>query len=214
MMYFMDSKTFRDVYLMHESDKDILKAQYVLISTHIGTSDSLDNVVNATSFLFPSPHVYASLDDEDFEDRYYEQLEDNITFIAQLVQASIKDKFNIIFLSSKSESKSNLLKYLRNFIFLKFEYPCYDYKRYVEGGIKLLKYNKNKILKKCEKIITEASDKRHENNWLSPKGREANMKEYKSLSKKELRKILELRDIYVDENASKHQMLDLINTFS
>ena len=212
MIYWMNSKTFRDSFLMREDDKDILKSQYVLVSTHIGYSDSLENVINATSILFPSPEVFGHLDWDMYEDDYFKQLEKNKTFFAQLIKGSIQEKFNIVFLCSKSESKFKYMQYISEFIRLEFDYPCYDYKKFVDDGL-LYKYNKDKVLKKCEKLIKIATDKRRELNSKTKEGRKENKKELKQMKKKELIKLMKDKGIYTN-GLDKDDMVEMLSTFT
>ena len=113
MMFYMNSKTFQNYFLTNETDKNILKAQYVLVSTRIRKRNSLDNIVNAY-VLFPDARVCSAVSNEELRERYFKQLDDNETLLASLVLGSIEEKYNIIFMCTKLEDKINFLKYLKS----------------------------------------------------------------------------------------------------
>lgn len=209
MMYYLNSKTFQNYFLVNERDKDILNAQYVIISTRITVRDKNNDNIVLANMLFPDAYVCESLTDEDFEDRYMEQLDDNKVFIATLIEGSIKEKFNIIFICTKNEWKLHYLEYISNYIYLKFKYPVYDYKYYCTG-CKLLRYNKRKIIKKCDKILKKAQEHEAEQMHNTDKGRKVLMKSYYKMSDNELKDILKENDMY-KKNMKRQDMLDIIS---
>ena len=103
-------------------------------------------------------------------------------------------------------------KYLSEYIFMEFGYPVYEYKEYSSGKYELISYNKDKVLKKCNKALKEAKEKRKERLLESENGRKALAKDYKSMSKKKLKKILKDRNLYT-ENMSKSEMIDTLKIF-
>lgn len=211
MFYHLNSKVFFDEFLVHESDNDILKAQYVIVSHRIRLRDRNDNMISGTNLLFPNPNVLSVLTDEELEEKYYNQLMGCKPFIATLIKGSIEKKYNIIFLCSKKEDRIGYLEMFSNFVYMEFGYPCYEYSKYRSGASYLLKYNKDKILKKCNKILQETR-KNYENKEIA-NGQIGNiMKEYKDMSKKELKKNLVKRGLYTD-GMSKKEMLDTIELF-
>ena len=127
MMFWMNSKTFQDDFLSNERDKDILNAQYVLVSTRIRKGDGkYKNIIAASTTLYPNNSALMKLTEDDIRTEYFEQLDENRGLLATLILGSIEKKYNIIFLCTKNESKLKYLKYLSEYVFMEFDYPIYD----------------------------------------------------------------------------------------
>ena len=213
MLYYMHSKTFFEEFLNNETDRDILKAQYVCVSTHIRRRDAnIENVVCLNNILYPGSRVLDKGGFEDMRDSYHEQLSEEATpLIAELIRGSIEENHNIIFLCTKKEWKLKYLKWLAEYIMMEFEYPVYNYHKYIQG-CPLLEYNKSKVLKKVKSISEDAKKKLYDVQRTSKKGRKIILEEYKSMSKKELKKICIKEEIYYD-GMSKQEMLDMLEAF-
>ena len=213
MIYYMHTETFFDTFLNNESDRDILKAQYVCVSTHIRRRDTnIENVICLTSVIYPSSNVFNKGTFEDMKDTYFEQLDNDAKpFLAELIRGSIEDKLNIILICTKKEWKLKYLKWLAEYIMAEFEYPVYHYQKYVDG-YPLYEYDKEKVLKKTEKIITKAKQKMREINRTTKSGRKRILNEYKEMSKKELKALCIQEDLYYD-GMSRHEMLDMLEAF-
>ena len=213
MIYYMHSETFFDEFLNNESDRDILKAQYVCVSTHIRRRDTnIENVICLNNVLYPGTSVLNRGTFEDMKDAYYEQLtEDALPLIAELIRGSIEDKMNIIFLCTKKEWKLKYLKWLAEFIIIEFDYPIYNYRKYI-AGCPLLDYDKDKVLKQVKTITENARKKLFEQQRKSKRGQKQILHEYKSMSKKELKKICIEEELYYD-GMSKQEMLDILEAF-
>lgn len=214
MMFVMNTKTFFDNYLQNENYADILKAQYVCISCKIRRkSDDFDNILIANNTLFPNSNVLNKGSFDDMEDEYYEQLshETQNTLIASLIKGAIEENLNIIFLCTKNESRLRYLKWLQNYIFMEFNYPVYDYKDFV-NGCGIIKYNRDKILKKVNKIVKKGEEKYIEANKNNKSGRKIIMRRYASCKKSELKKILKEKGLY-SKDMSKDEMLDMLDAF-
>lgn len=212
MMFHMNSKVFQDNFLTNEKDQDILNAQYVLVSNRIRKRKEHDNIISAYSILFPNASTCSAITDDEFEERYYEQLNNSLAFISTLIKGSIEEKYNIIFLCTKKESKLKYLDLFSDFVYLEFGYPVYEYKKYASGASPLRKYDKDKVIKKCNKILNEVKKNSYNNDVKTEKGRERIMKNYKSMKKKDLMKELKKRDLYI-EDMSKSEMLDMLEVF-
>lgn len=213
MIYFMNSKTFFEDYLNNESDRDITKAYYVCVSTHIRRRDAnIDNVVCLNKTLYPNSNVLNRGTFEEMRYEYHDQLsEEALVFFAELIKGSIEEGSNVIFLCTKKEWKLKYLKWLAEFIMLEFEYPVYNYKKYIKG-CPLLEYDKDKVLKRVKKISEEAQYKLHNEQRKSKNGRKKILADYKSMSKKELKKICIREELYYD-GMSKQEMLDILEAF-
>lgn len=196
----MNSKTM-DLFLNNESDDDILEAQYVIVSNRIRhMSSGRKNIIQA-GVLFPDSNTVNSVTNEEFERKYYEQLEDNITLIAILVKASLNDT-NIIFLCSKKEVKlGHYLKLLSRFIYNEFDIPMYSYKDFAQGLIKEVSYDPLLVYKKCEKVIKVAKEKE-----VVEKIRRGS--KLSKGNKKRLKKILKKNDLY-RKGMTNHEMVNI-----
>jgi hypothetical protein len=145
-------------------------------------------------------------------DAYHEQLhEEALPLIAELIRGSIEDELNIIFICTKKEWKLKYIKWLAEFIILEFDYPIYNYKKYINGS-PLIKYNKEKVLKHVKSIVKDAQKKLFDIQRKSKNGRKQIMQEYKSMKKKELKKICIDEDLYY-EGMSKEEMIDMLEAF-
>lgn len=212
MIFWMDSKTFQDVFLNNEDDDDILDTQYVIISSRIKTRKAPNNIISAYSTLYPDSGVCMSVDQEVFEDRYFNQLDENVVLIASIIKYALDDNKNIVFICSKSEKKLHFMDTLEYYIHIKFNFPIYKYKDYANGLLKEVKFDKKAVLDKCNKILKKAEKKKINKLKSTEKGRKALRKEYEEKSKKELKKILKKKGINPD-NLTKEEMLDMIDTF-
>ena len=208
----MDSKTFQDVFLVNENDNDILDTQYVIISSRIKIRKTVNNIISAYSTLFPDSGVCMAVDQDVFESRYFNQLDENIVLLASIIKYALDDNKNIVLICSKSEKKLHFLDVLEYYIQLKFNFPIYKYKDYANGLLKEVKFDKKEVLKKCNKILKKAEKKKLSKMKSTSKGRDALRKEYESMSKKELRKILKKKSIRTDD-LSKEDMLDMIDIY-
>lgn len=213
MMFWMNSKTFQDDFLSNERDKDILNAQYVLVSTRIRKGDGkYKNIVAASTTLYPNNSALMKLTEDDIRSEYFEQLDENRGLLATLILGSIEKKYNIIFLCTKNESKLKYLKYLSEYVFMEFDYPIYDYKKYSYNKIGIIEIDKNKIIQKCNKILKQLKKERSKELESTKSGRMKLAQEFKSLSKKEMKKELMKRDLYIDD-MSKKEMVEMFELF-
>lgn len=212
MMFWMTSKVFQDTFLENESDKDILKASYVIVSTRIRKKHEHDNVVSAQNVLFPDARVCSAMTDDDLRERYFDQLMANKPFLATLIKGSIEEKYNIIFLCTKKENKLKFLRYLSEFVYLEFDYPIYEYKNYANGALKLVKYNKKKVIKKCDKILKKAKQDYYKREIKTKDGRKRVVQDFKKMDKSELKKILKKRNLY-SKGMSKGEMVEMMELF-
>lgn len=213
MMFWMNSKTFQDDFLSNERDKDILNAQYVLVSTRIRKGDGkYKNIIAASTTLYPNNSALMKLTEDDIRNEYFEQLDENRGLLATLILGSIEKKYNIIFLCTKNESKLKYLKYLSEYVFMEFDYPIYDYKKYSYNKIGIIEIDKNKIIQKCNKILKQLKKERSKELESTKSGRMKLAQEFKSLSKKEMKKELMKRDLYIDD-MSKKEMVEMFELF-
>lgn len=215
MMLYMDSKVFKNEFLVNEKDNDILKYQYVIISNRIHKrGSSMRNIISYTSLLYPSGSVMGHVDVRDMEDAYYEQLDECITSIAILVNGCIEEDMDIIFICTHQEMKWELkyLQLLAEYIYERLGYPVYDYTLYANNAHRKLKYDKNSVKKKCKKIIEKDKKRMIKKNMESEQGQAANLKMFSKLDKKAMKKELKSRGLYV-KGMSKSEMIDTYDVY-
>ena len=111
MVYYMTSKSL-NTFLNKERDSDILKAQYVTVSTRIRVKNvkKYDNILQARNILFPDANVCNRVDEDDFKEAYYRQLDKCRPTLAAILKGSIEEGYNIIFLCTKNEGKIGKIK--------------------------------------------------------------------------------------------------------
>ena len=212
MLVWMTSKDFQNIFLKNEKDKDILNAQYVISSLRIRKRKEHDNIISAQSILFPGANVCSALTDEDMRERYLNQLVSAKPFLAALIKGSIEEKYNIVFLCTKNEGKMKYLKYLSEFVYLEFGYPIYEYKKFANGSAVILDYNEKKVLKICNTILKKAKDNQFKKDITTKEGRKRIAKDFKKMSKSELKKNLKSRNLYT-KGMSKSDMIDTMRVF-
>ena len=95
---------------------------------------------------------------------------------------------------------------------MEFDYPIYDYKKYSYNKIGIIEIDKDEIIQKCKKILKQIKKERNEELESTKMGRMKLANEFKSLSKKEMKKELMKRDLYID-NMSKKEMVEMFELF-
>lgn len=168
MMFWMDSKTL-EKFLNNERYEDILNAEYVIVSDRIYLKDrTRNNIINARNIIFPTTETLNSPSGEEIRENYFKQLDGEKPFMAYLITRSILSDINIIFICTKKEGKLKILNDFADYCYLTFGYPIYSYKEYMYG-VKMLKYNKDKVINICADIISEAERKASKTGGLSKK---------------------------------------------
>lgn len=213
-MYFMDGETFLKQYIK-EDPQTVLKTQFVIVSSTIRKCGRYDkkNVINANNTLMPEDQLIIDYDDykhdKNYRDAYYEMLDEHKAFISTLIKYAILENYTIVFLCGKREKKYNYLKLLQKYVDDNFEYHIYNYKKYKEGKESVREFNPSRVLRICDKEIKRTTKIRKENMLKNKESRE---KLFSSMSKKELKKELKKRDLYVS-NLTKSEMIDMLDTF-
>lgn len=218
MIFFMGSKVFQDYYLVNEPDDAILAAHYVVVSNRIMRRDKsdIDNIVIATSYFMPTGEIWATPSKKDRKTLYMKFIDTKSKLtLATMILGSINKGYNIIFICTDSERKLKLFEYLAEYVYVTFGYPMYNYKSYCTGMCELIKYNKKKVEKRCNKLLN-TEQKRVIDKILSYEiHNEFEENKLRTLLKKRkkklLKKVLQSCDYY-DEGLSKSEMIDRIIT--
>lgn len=215
MMFYMTSKAFQNSFLPNEPDKDILKAQYVIVSSRIRVRDKEHNpnILNAYNTLYPSAFVMSALTKEDLQERYKEEMKErNLALLASLVRITITKNLHIIFLCTNNERKLHFLEALADTIYEEFYYPVYDYEMYSLGISKMIPFDKGKVLKCCKKYLSNAKDEYYRKFDDNEKRKNAMMEDYKKMKTKELKELLKQKDLY-RKGMDKEDMLEMVEVF-
>lgn len=213
-MYFMDGETFLKQYIK-EDPRKVLRTQFVIVSSTIRKCGRYDNknVINANNMLMPGDQLIIDYDDykhdKNYRDAYFESLDEHKAFLSTLIKYAIEENYTIVFLCGKREKKYNYLKLLQKYVDEIFEYHIYDYKKYKDGKESVREFNPSYVLHICDKEIKKTAKRRKENMLKNKDGRK---KLFSSMSKKELKKELKKRDLYVPD-LTKNEMIDMLDTF-
>lgn len=217
MIVYMDSRVFGELYLDNEKDPEILKAQYVVVSTRIRrktseNGDKWQNITIQSMQLFPNQNCMNAYDTDEFMHEYYHQLDEHKGFLAYLVNAVAKDpSINVVLISSEREEKHfNCLKIIAQYIWDTFKFPVYNYALYVYG-CDIQEYDEEKVIKRTNKVLEEMVKERRRTFKVSGDYNRL-LKEYERMSTKELRKLLKKEELYED-SMSRDDMLEVIQTF-
>lgn len=189
MIYFMDTKTLHKRFLKKEGPEIVLEAQYCIVSSRIRKTENMDNIAIVTSLLYPSKYdiIYLESDDEVVA-KYYSQLQSMrpMLFFSNIVKASIKQGYDIVFLCTPNEYKLGYMSIMADHISREFSIPVIDYK-----------YNKiyDEVLneEKTLRICKEVKKNRERQMMLTEEGRKTLVK---NMSKKDKIKMLKQRNLY------------------
>lgn len=206
---YMDTKRFRDVYLVAEEDDDILNTQYIIISTKIKKRGDKKNIIIANAFLYPDASVMMETDKVSMKEAYFDQLENHaLSFLGSLIRGTLEENFRIVFMSTRKEYKMMpYLKWLSEFVWRVFKYPIMEY-----GDIFLgekVKFNKQKVLKLTKKIMEEDREIEFRRNLQTVGGRERIKHQITLMTKKQLKQEMK-RFSFNPKNCTKKEMKEIL----
>lgn len=207
MLCYMDSKVFQNEYLEIEDDKDILRTQYILVTTKIRKRNE-KNIIVGYRFFYPRNSVFEYTDEGDMKEEYFNQLDDQIPLLSTLILGSIEEKYTIVFLCTKKESKLNYLSWLAEYVETVFRYPMIDYHHYINWG-DVMTYDEKQVAKTCKTVLKKSSKINLEKNKRSERGRKTLERQVDSYDKKRLKKELKKRGLYSDK-LTKSEMKELL----
>lgn len=212
MILIMDTRTLHKEYIK-EGASQLLRDEYVIVSSRIRKTKELDNVTNASNILYSMHHFMQFKDDagSDMENmKIYTEFLSKPTPLAMLVsiiETDIVGDGNIILLCSPNEMKhQKYMVYLARCIEEMFKYPVYKYTKGMSNDGLQLMFDEDFKLKKCLKRIASARDYLVKQKISTEKGKEDYIKR---LSKKELK---ELAGEYEDDlkGLSKEDLRDIL----
>lgn len=214
MIYHMSTKTFVQDFITRIDTEDVLRYQYVVISSGVKADKSLENVVKM-SMLMPadricSDYMNGSLDEEAFFTEYYSQLIGDSVSLAMcgfIVEESIKRGDVIIIYGPNENGQIPYMKVIEDLFMNEFGHPIYDFLDVICGKIVTQNVNEKKCLKRAKKII----DKSKTDSFNNSMNLVARHEYISGLGKKELRKLLRKNDIPYDD-LSKSDMMDILFT--
>lgn len=208
MLFHMDSKTFLHTYLEREEDWRILDAYYVIISHRIRVSNKkkYGTIIYAPKFFYPtSSTIYARAGEwKEYKEAYYDQMKEAKPLLAQLIDGSLNNGYNIIFLYTPVDGRDKFPKILAQYIMDTFKYPIYEYKKYINEKCKICNFNPDEV----HEIISPILKEQKAIYERSPEGKMEKREKIKKWSKKKLKKKLHEAGYYV-EKESKEEMLSL-----
>lgn len=171
------------------------------------------NIVSA-NFLFPNNSILSEYtvdgDSDEFIDAYMNQLSENMPFLATLIKGVIEEKFNIVFMCTKAEEKLGYLDALRYFVESTFHFPIYKYSKNKIEKSKYEKYDKKKLLKKCNKLLKNAEETQLKTMESTVTGRR---KLASKMSKKEMAKKLKDIGVVGIKSMNKAEMKEYLEEF-
>ena len=190
MIYVMDTKTLIKDFVKNEGNERVLLAQYCIVSSRIRKTEENDAVVNVTHILYPNKYTVMDLkDDESTQKEYVHQLEnlEPMLFFSNIVKASIKEGYDIIFLCSPNEYKLGYMSIIAKYIEDVFYIPCIEYKYRDKHEVR--KYSDSLALKVCKEV-------KHQRKNQMSKTKRGRQSLVKNMNKKEKIKILKSMDMY------------------
>lgn len=209
----MDGKTFQKVFVKKEDPDKILRARYIIVSSRIRTMESeFNNVQKANTILFPTQEILSdsrSADIDYFNRVYKRQLRKAKTFLSNVVLNAIKKKKTFIFLCSETEWDIGYLQNIADFVEKQFHYPVYNYLRYKKGKEKIRQFEPVDVLKRCRK---QQEEEKNRELHLAMRSKKDQKQMLKKLSGKEMKRILQNIDAYVD-GMTKKQMKWMIKNY-
>ena len=207
MICYMNSKVYQNEYLEIEDDKDILKTQYILVSTKIKKRNE-KNIISGYTFFYPRNSVFEYTDEADMKEEYFNQLDTQIPLLATLILGSIEERYTIVFLCTKSESKLDYLSWLAEYVETVFKYPMINYHHYINWG-DVMSYDEKQVAKTCKTVLKKSSKINLEKNKRTKRGRKTLERQVDSYDKKRLKKELKKRGLYSD-TLTKTEMKELL----
>lgn len=210
-IYYMNGKTFQTTFL-NENPSAILKTQFILVSSRIRKNGKHQNVIGGAMFI-PSGRILADyrneLDPNFFEQNYRDQLESQRLALAVIIKGVVEENYTVVFLCSYKEWRMKYLKILAKYINDTFHYPVYDYKKYKEGKITTVNYDRDDVISLCNHIIEEERREQRKRDMKTKSGRQ-NIVD--NMSKDEMIDELKSMSLYA-KGMSKREMREMLELF-
>ena len=211
----MTLKEFLKHFIKLVNNEDVLTYQYVLISNTLKSDGSRENVFKMNP-LYPSARTIsqwlAERDEEEFVERYYNELNENRPAIVALLDCVLSQNIDTVFITGVEESqKIPYMDVIANYIYTEFGVPVYSFKELRKHKDSFMKWDQDKARKRVRKICKRYKEEL-DLELLSNHERNAHLK---TLSKKELRKaVLEIGMSKKTVNEmSRKELIDVLNDF-
>ena len=210
----MSTKTFINDFITTVDTEDVLRYQYVVISSGVKADKSLENVMKMSMLMPPDRTCsdYMNSDDEEaFFTDYYEYLLSDKTYsvmCALMIKESAESGDVIIIYGPNENNQIPYMKVLEDFFMNEFGYPLCDFAKLIRGKIEEPKFDEKRCLKKANKIIKRSKEDALKSDCSTPDQR---WKYISGLSKKELRKLVKKTGFTCD-GLSKSDMKDILYT--
>lgn len=227
MLLYMNAKDFIKKYPKSDLFKNRFKdTSFVIVSNTIRKMDSpkwKNRYINANNLLFPTHHTIVDYNDyksDQYVSSYKEQLKSAKPFLATIIKHSIETDAVTIFIRGQKEKKYRYFEILQEFVADNFHAYIAPFKCILNPDLiqedkeqiaiaNLCTEDDKSIHKACDRILKKAAKVNLVKKLSTEKGR----REWaESLSKKELKKELEKRDLYL-KGMSKKEMEDMLETF-
>jgi len=206
----MDSKKLVKEFLPAVKPEDF---QFILISENITTREEFDNV-RAIKRLLPPPHVASLFVNDGFKAYkkaylHYLKKDDIEALISILVKVAVVNDLNLVLVCSKSENEFKYLKLICEYIEEVYGLKTYTLKEYMKDPEAAQKVkNKDDIMRVLHKKFQKMQESNVELDMNYSKDKL--LKGLKKLDKKELRKFAKSRNIKLDDDMGKNEMIKKI----
>lgn len=188
--------------------------QYVLISENITTKEKFKNV-KAIPRLIPPVDVirhYIDGDKKAYKKAYLAYLshESTDSLITVIVKAAVDENMKMVLMCSKSEDEYGYLELIAEYIESVYGLQTYTAKKYLKDQEKATKIkNKDDIRKVLTKKL-QKMEKSSKVDLVPTVNREKFVKQLKKLKRKELREFAKRRNIKIDKDLEKKDILKII----
>lgn len=216
MVLTMSSEEFKH-FLELETDENIMECQYCIISTRIRLGrrgkSVFNNCCNLSEYLYPNATSIRYLYEDAFDDVYTDQLENNSELIANIIAISEKKNKTIIFIYTKSEDKLHYMTVFKNYLWEKFKLPVYSYSEFLTlPKKKFKKYDKDKVIKKIDKVRKVGMKKRLTTAGSSLIDDDRKLSdEFQTMSKQDLKALCKDEGVYT-KGMSRHDMITILSS--
>lgn len=207
----MNSKTFHEKFLKNEDVEDF---QFVVISQDIKTEGKVSNVKAIPRLVPPAPlaQILINEGEEEFGARYLKylsafQIEQFLTIIA--AAAVDPEGLKIVLLCSEQEEEFLYIRLICEYLEEVYKIPTFSYKKYAKDPKKALDESN---LKEAREIVERKRKELAEDqpDFDTNVDKKKLKEELSELDKKALRKLAKKKDIKIDDDMGKKDIIKKI----